>query len=381
MPASCRQYFSFKKVYSAKNKLFIFTKKRRNKKMNKKMMSMLSLLFALSLLFSVVVSANTSGQGNGGGQGNGENQEATEQEETAEVTAEETDDDAIEDSEEVDGNEETDEDESGEDEEQEGKGKGKGKGLQTALENVKGLPSGQVIRALLDEGMDVSDVAQGLDELAGEEGETEISDEELKDLTDDLRDYVEEEELESGQELEIMSQMVDVYEEVGALDDAIEVQEDAVKKNFKDLESYKKLGKLNNKNGEKGIKAFVNGEQPNSDVAPLIKDGRTFLPFRAISNSLKADVAYDAEENSVTVTRNGIEVKLIIGSTTAYVNGQEITLDAPPTIVEGRTVVPVRLVAEAFGAIVLWESESQSIVIYEEEAVETTEDSTTETTE
>jgi hypothetical protein len=339
--------------------------------MKKKLMSTLSLLFALSLLFSVAVSANTPGQGNG--KGNGATQETLEQEETDETTA---------DDETTDTDEETDENEEIEEGEKQ-KGKPAGKGLQRALENVKGLPSEQIIAALLDGNMDVSEVAQGLQELADEE-EDEVSDEELKEVTDELRDYVEEEELESEQELEILDQMVDVYEKVGALDDAIEVQEDKVRKNFKDLEGYKKLGKLkegkeNSENGEsKGIVAFVNGEQPISEVAPMAKDGRTFLPFRAISQSLKADVSWNEEEKSVTVTRDGVEVKLVIGSATAYVNGQEITLDAPPEIIEGRTVVPVRFIAEAFGAIVQWEAESQSVVIYEEEtAAETTTESTT----
>jgi tetratricopeptide (TPR) repeat protein len=349
--------------------------------MKKKLMSTLSLLFALSLLFSVAVSANTPGQENG--QGNGGNQETVEQEETEETTTDEE-------TEEID-DETTEEDEEAvEGEEQEGKGKpdepGKsaGKGLQKALENMKGLPSEKIIEALLDGDMDVSEVAQGLQELADEEGETDVSDEELKEVTDELRNYLEAEELDAEQELEIMSQMVDVYEKVGSLDDAIDVQEDTLKKNYKDLEAYKKLGKLKEKKGDngnaegKGIVAFVNGEQTESDVAPMAKDGRTFLPFRAISQSLKADVSWNEEEKSVTVTRDGIEVKLVIGSSTAYVNGEEVTLDAPPEIIEGRTVVPVRFVVEAFGAIVKWEAESKTVVIYEEETtIETTTESTT----
>jgi hypothetical protein len=347
--------------------------------MNRKLMSTLSLLFALSLLFSVAVSANTPGQGKG--KGNATTEETVEQEETDETT---TDDETTETDEATD--EETDENEELEEGEKQ-KGKGKGKGLQRALENVKGLPSEQIIAALLAGNMDVSEVAQGLQELADEEGD-EVSDQELKEVTDELRDYVEEEELEAEQELELMGQMVDIYEKVGALDDAIEVQEGSLKKNYKDLEAYKKLGKLkegkgNNGNaGGKGIVAFVNGEETNSDVAPMAKDGRTFLPFRAISQSLKADVSWNEEEKSVTVTRDGVEVTLVIGSTTAYVNGQEITLDAPPEIIAGRTVVPVRFIAEAFGAIVQWEAESNSVVIYEEDTtqVNTTEETTTEET-
>lgn len=250
-----------------------------------------------------------------------------------------------------------------------------------ALENVRGLPSESIILDLIEKkGINIEEFAQGLKELSEgleeDEGveatddETEATDEELKDYTDALRKYMKELKIKPKDQAVILNQMAEIYENIGSVDEAIEVLEEVLIENFKDIDSYKKLGQLYGKKGEKEIRAYVNGEKPNSDVAPIVRDGRTLIPFRAIAQSLKAEVSWNAEEQSVTVVKDGVEVKLIIGSDTAYVNGEEVTLDAPPDIISGRTVVPARFIAEAFGAIVKWESQSQTVVIYEEEVEE-----------
>ncbi|MDF2960389.1 MAG: copper amine oxidase protein [Paenibacillus sp.] len=211
------------------------------------------------------------------------------------------------------------------------------KGLLNAIENVKDKPAGAVIADLL------------LNKY-----QTRLSDE-VKAELEGLKEKD-----------EALSVVADMLEEQGSVTDAVYVQKEAVKANIKNINSYKKLGKLYEKLGKKGVKLFVNGEEPSFEVAPFIRDGSTLVPFRAISEALKAEVTWNAEERSVTVTRDGIAVKLFIDSMTAYVDGKEVTLEVPATIVEGNTVVPVRFVSEALKAAVNWEGESQSVVIYED---------------
>jgi tetratricopeptide (TPR) repeat protein len=159
------------------------------------------------------------------------------------------------------------------------------------------------------------------------------------------------------------SQLADIYAASGSVTEAVYAQKEAIHMNLTNLDSYKQLGKFYEKLGKKGVKAYVNGEEPEFDVPPLIKDGSTLVPFRAISESLKAEVTWNAEEKSVTVKKDGIEVKLILGSTTAYVNGKEVKLEVPGQLLEGRTFVPVRFISEALKAQVDWEPVSQSVVI------------------
>ncbi|MDQ0900320.1 MULTISPECIES: copper amine oxidase N-terminal domain-containing protein [unclassified Paenibacillus] len=215
-------------------------------------------------------------------------------------------------------------------------GKNGYKGLLKAIENVKDKPAGAVIADILltNYGTHISA------ELKAE----------LDAIVD--RDAA-------------LTAVADVLDEQGSVTDAVYVQKEAVKANIKNLQSYKKLGKLFEKLGKKGVFLYVNGEEPTLEVNPFIKDGSTLVPFRAISESLKAEVTWNAEERSVTVTRDGITVKLFIDSTKATVDGKEVTLEVPAAIVEGNTVVPVRFISEALKATVKWEAETKSVVIYE----------------
>ncbi|MNI40279.1 hypothetical protein D3C73_944960 [compost metagenome] len=216
-------------------------------------------------------------------------------------------------------------------------GKNGYKGLLNALENVKDKPAGAVIADLL------------LTNYG-----TQISDQ-LKAELDAIKDRA-----------DALSAVADVLDEQGSVTDAVYIQKEAVKANIKNINSYKKLGKLYEKLGKKGVLLYVNGEEPSFEVSPFIKDGNTLVPFRAISESLKAGVTWNEEERSVTVTRDGITVKLFIDSVKAYVDGKEITLEVPASIVEGNTVVPVRFISEVLKATVKWEDETKSVVIYEE---------------
>lgn len=212
------------------------------------------------------------------------------------------------------------------------------KGLLNAIENVKDKPAGAVLADLLLTRYDFA-------------------------LTDTMRT-----ELQAIQEKdEALSAVADLLDKKGSVNEAVYVQKEAVKANVKNIDSYKKLGKLLDKLDKTGVKLYVNGEEPSFEVPPFIREGSTLVPFRAISEALKANVSWDPEERSVTVTRGDITVKLFIDNKTAYVNGQEITLEVPAAIVEGSTVVPVRFVSEALKAAVEWEAETQSVVIYEQE--------------
>jgi tetratricopeptide (TPR) repeat protein len=162
-----------------------------------------------------------------------------------------------------------------------------------------------------------------------------------------------------------LEQLSEVYDTIGDNENAIEVQKDAIKTNPHNLESYKKLGQLFKNEGKKEIKGFVNGDQVTFDVLPVIQKDRTLVPFRAISESLKAEVSWNPTEKTVTVTKNGIEVKLTIGSKTALVNGKEVALDTPAQVIKDRTFIPVRFLSEAFSADVQWEPATQSVVVNE----------------
>jgi hypothetical protein len=93
---------------------------------------------------------------------------------------------------------------------------------------------------------------------------------------------------------------------------------------------------------------IVNNKVVALDVAPYITEGRTMLQFNVLG-AFGIDVQWDEATRSVIAEGNGTKVVLTIDSKVAVVNGQEVALDVAPTIVNGRTVVPVGFITGNFG--------------------------------
>ena len=111
------------------------------------------------------------------------------------------------------------------------------------------------------------------------------------------------------------------------------------------------------------IIVLVNGRPLELDVAPLIEAGRTLVPVRAIAESLGAFVGWDDVARRVNMTLNNNELTLLIDNDIAYVNGLPRQLDAPARIVDGRTLVPARFISESFHAEVGWDDVTRTVII------------------
>lgn len=102
---------------------------------------------------------------------------------------------------------------------------------------------------------------------------------------------------------------------------------------------------------------------PGKYATPVIENGRTLLPVRVVAETFGAEVGWDGAENKVTITTDGIEMQFWVDSNKAIVNGIDYTLDAAPVVIDGRTYMPLRFVAEKLGLSVVWDDLSQSIII------------------
>lgn len=99
------------------------------------------------------------------------------------------------------------------------------------------------------------------------------------------------------------------------------------------------------------------------DGPAYIKGGRTIIPVRAITEGLGATVVWNPETKSVTISKDGIEINLTMGSSTVLVNGVEQQIDAQAEITNSRTYVPLRFIAETFGLITNWDGDNNVIDI------------------
>jgi hypothetical protein len=111
----------------------------------------------------------------------------------------------------------------------------------------------------------------------------------------------------------------------------------------------------------------VNGVSKKIDAQgskPIIKDSRTFLPIRTLIESLGGIVEWDAKERKVTINLHGHSIILWIGKITALVDGIKTKLDVAPFILNGRTYLPLRFIAEHLDSAVDWQASTQTITIY-----------------
>lgn len=108
---------------------------------------------------------------------------------------------------------------------------------------------------------------------------------------------------------------------------------------------------------------IVNGHIVYSDVEPYIKNSRTYVPIRFIAEELGYDVKWDAKERKVTMNDGETNVELKIGSDKMKVNDRVVQLDAPAEIKDGRTFVPLRAIAEAFGEKVDFSNDYRAVYI------------------
>lgn len=109
--------------------------------------------------------------------------------------------------------------------------------------------------------------------------------------------------------------------------------------------------------------ASVNGKMNQMDEAAYIKDGRTLVPLRFLGEALGASVDWEGKTHTATVKLKDKLVQVTVGSKTAYINRTKSVLDVPAEIKNGRTFVPFRFVSEAFGAAVSYDDKTKNAAI------------------
>ena len=112
------------------------------------------------------------------------------------------------------------------------------------------------------------------------------------------------------------------------------------------------------------ISVAIEGHRVNfADQNPVIIGGRTLVPVRGIFETLGFDVEWDEVTRSVTLTDDNYEVIIVVDRATFTTNGENHILDVPAQIINGRTMLPIRLVLESVGYHVGWENETRTVLI------------------
>ncbi|MCH5184675.1 MAG: hypothetical protein J1F64_00990 [Oscillospiraceae bacterium] len=111
------------------------------------------------------------------------------------------------------------------------------------------------------------------------------------------------------------------------------------------------------------ISVILNGNPLTFDQPPIIEDGRTLVPMRAIFEALGLSVDWDASTSTASAKGNGTTIRIQTGSNVMFVDNRSVALDVPAKIINGRTLVPLRAISEAYGCSVDWNGDIRQITI------------------
>ncbi len=109
--------------------------------------------------------------------------------------------------------------------------------------------------------------------------------------------------------------------------------------------------------------ASFNGRDFTIDAPPILSEGRVMVPIRVIAEIFGADIDWRADTKTVHIALRYDQIVLSPGNKQATVNGQQVLLDAAPLIHQGRLMVPVRFIAETFKSVVGWDQELGQVSI------------------
>ena len=104
------------------------------------------------------------------------------------------------------------------------------------------------------------------------------------------------------------------------------------------------------------------------DVSPTVINGRTMVPMRSIFEGLGAAVEWNNYTRGITAQKEDKTITLYLNEKNAFINGVSHSLDTPAVAVNGRTMVPVRFVAESLDCKVYWDSYNQLVSIFTDNA-------------
>lgn len=111
----------------------------------------------------------------------------------------------------------------------------------------------------------------------------------------------------------------------------------------------------------------VNGAEeeidPGRGTVPVVINDRALVPVRAVIEKMGGTADWEESSLTAVLTYNNIEIRLTTGNTTAYLNGEPQTLDTAPQVINDRTMLPIRFIAESFDFNVGWDQSEKLITI------------------
>lgn len=100
---------------------------------------------------------------------------------------------------------------------------------------------------------------------------------------------------------------------------------------------------------------------------PVVVEGRTLIPLRGVFDNMGYSIGWNGSTKTVTLTKGSDTIVINIGENKYYLNGSAHTIDVPAQIINGSTMLPLRAIADATGAEVLWDAKTKIATIIDSE--------------
>lgn len=175
-------------------------------------------------------------------------------------------------------------------------------------------------------------------------------------------------------ELQQMRKMANELVKAGNIDEAEELYEDILDISEDKESDYKEIGKILTKVEKDRLKIFVKNKRQDFDAEPYIEEGRTLVPVASISRALGASIKWNNDTRTVTISKGEKEIVLPIDEKEMNVNGKLVKVDVPARIKQGRTFVPLKFVSENLDTDVDWDGETRMITINKKDLFDEQED-------
>ena len=160
-----------------------------------------------------------------------------------------------------------------------------------------------------------------------------------------------------------------IYEENTEGEEVVEESTDSIAEDVADPESYEEstvdtnVNNYNSGTSEEKIKVYVNGRRILFDADPMLVNGRTMVPVRAIFEALGATVTWDNNTRTAVGVLGDTTINITIAQAYLLKNGEQVSLDSPALLSSGRTYVPVRAIAESYNCNVDWINDTKTVTI------------------
>ena len=111
------------------------------------------------------------------------------------------------------------------------------------------------------------------------------------------------------------------------------------------------------------ITVTYDGENISFDVQPEIVDDRVMVPMRTIFETFGAKVKWDSDTQTITAKKKSKSIQMTIGSSDMTKNDETYSFDVSPIIEDGRTLVPIRAISDMLGLDVEWNEKNNTVTI------------------